>query len=79
MALILDDVLKVYVLNRDLFNNATTVEEFAKLYDEMKEFEVIEERYNKINLLTVKQLLEYAAGHLEEFITPFPPKGETMH
>ena len=67
MALVLDDVLKVYVLNRELFNKATTVEEFAKLYDEMKEFEVIEERYNNINLQTVKQILQYAAGHLEEF------------
>ena len=68
MAQILDDVLKVYVLNRDMFNNAKSVEEFAKLYDEMKEFEVIEERYLKIALATVKQMLEYAVGHLDEFI-----------
>ena len=67
MALVLDDVLKVYVLNRDLLNKATTVQEFAQLYDELKEFEVIEERYNKIQNQTVKHMLEYAAGHLPEF------------
>ena len=70
MALVLDDVLKVYVLNRELLNKATSVQEFAQLYDELKEFEVIEERYNKINLLTVKLMLKYAAAHLAEFITP---------
>ncbi len=67
MALVLDDVLKVYVLNRDLFNNAKSVQEFATLYDEMKEFEVIEERYLRIALATVKKMLEYAAAHLDEF------------
>ena len=67
MALVLDDVLKVYVLNRDLFNNAKSVQEFAQLYDEMKEFEVIEERYLKCALATVKQMLQYATTHLDEF------------
>ena len=68
MALVLDDVLKVYVLNRDLLNKATSVEEFAKLYDEMKEFEVLEERYNAVKIPMLKHMLEYAAGHLEEFV-----------
>ena len=69
MALVLDDVLKVYVLNRELLNKATTVQEFAQLYDELKEFEVLEERYNKIAPDTVKHMLEYAVGHLDEFCT----------
>ena len=68
MALVLDDVLKVYVLNRELLNKATTVQEFAQLYDELKEFEVIEERYNKLNKLTVRHMLEYATTHLGEFV-----------
>ena len=46
----------------------TTVQEFAQLYDELKEFEVIEEQYNKIKNQTVKHMLEYAAGHLPEFV-----------
>ena len=67
MAQVLDDVLKVYVLNRDVFNSAKSVEEFAKLYDEMKEFEGIEERYLQIALPTMKKMLEYAVAHLDEF------------
>ena len=45
MAKVLDDVLKVYVLNRDILNKSTTVEEFARLYDEFKEFEFIDAEY----------------------------------
>ncbi len=69
MALVLDDVLKVYVLNRDLLNRPTTVEEFAKLYDEFKEFEIIDERWYTLNLPAEKLMLDYAATHLNEFIT----------
>ncbi len=67
MALVLDDVLKVYVLNRELLNRPTSVEEFAKLYDEFKEFEIIDKRYYQLNLPTEKLMLDYAASHLEEF------------
>jgi len=69
MAKVLDDVLKVYVLNRDLLNKQTTVEEFAKLYDELKEFEVIDEQFNQLNEQTIKQILDYAYSHLDEFVT----------
>ncbi len=68
MAQVLDDVLKVYVLNLDLLNKAKSVQEFAQLYDELKEFEVIEERYNAVKLETIKKMLEYAATHLNEFV-----------
>jgi len=39
MAKVIDDVLKVYVLNRELLDKKTTVEEFAQLYNELGEFE----------------------------------------
>ncbi len=67
MALVLDDVLKVYVLNRELLNKSTSVEEFAKLYEEFKEFEIIDERYYLLNLPTEKLMLDYAISHLDEF------------
>ncbi len=69
MAQVMDDVLKVYVLNRDLLGKSTTVEEFAKLYDELKEFEGIDERFAKYNAQTVKTMLDYALIHLSEFVT----------
>lgn len=70
MARVLDDVLKVYVLNRELLSKPNTVEEFAQLYDELKEFEGIDERFGKYNDPTVKLMLDYAVAHLNEFITP---------
>lgn len=68
MAQVMDDVLKVYVLNRDLLIKSTTVEEFAKLYDELKEFEGIDERFARYNDQTVTAMLNYALGHLNEFV-----------
>jgi hypothetical protein len=67
MAQVLDDVLKVYVLNRDILDKTTTVEEFALLYDELKEFEAIDERYAKCDAPTQELMLNYAITHLEEF------------
>jgi hypothetical protein len=68
MAKVLDDVLKVYVLNRDLLSRATTVQEFALLYEELKEFEGLDERFNQLNVPTVKHMLDYAMAHLDEFV-----------
>ena len=70
MAQILDDVLKVYVLNSELFEKSTSVEDFARLYDELKEFEVIDGRFAKLNEATIKKMLAYAMSQLGEFITP---------
>ncbi|MBC7553003.1 MAG: DUF4375 domain-containing protein [Taibaiella sp.] len=68
MASLLDDVLKVYVLNRDMLNRPTTVEEFAKLYEEFKEFEILDERFIQHNLTTERMMLDYAVTHLGEFV-----------
>ena len=69
MARVLDDVLKVYVLNRELLGKPNSVEEFARLYDELKEFEEIEERYSRFNEATINLMLAYAREHLDEFIS----------
>jgi len=68
MAQVMDDVLKVYVLNRELLGRQTTVEEFAQLYVELKEFEGIDERFAKFSEPTTKIMLDYAMAHLEEFV-----------
>lgn len=68
MALVLDDVLKVYVLNREQLEKQTTVEEFARLYDEFREFEGLDDRYRQLHQDTTKKLLQYAALHLNEFV-----------
>ena len=69
MAQVLDDVLKVYVLNREILDRAATVQEFASLYEELKEFEGIDERFYKLNVPTQKHMLQYALNHLDEFVT----------
>lgn len=69
MAQVLDDVLKVYVLNREILDKATTVEEFALLYDELKEFEQIDERFSNLMVPTIRLILSYAITHITEFVT----------
>ncbi len=68
MARVLDDVLKVYVLNRELFIKQNTVEEFAKLYEELTEFEEIEQRYEQFRDDTINHMLNYAYKNPEQFM-----------
>jgi hypothetical protein len=76
MAQVIDDVLKVYVLNVDLFNKETTPEEFAKLYDELKEFELLDERFEKTNPNTMHLMAEYVRNHIDKFIDLKAEKAE---
>ena len=69
MAKVLDDVLKVFVLNKELLSNPKTVQEFAQLYYELKEFEIIDERFAQLNEPTLKLMIDYAMAHPEEFVT----------
>jgi hypothetical protein len=69
MAKVLDDVLKVYVLNRDMLEKKTTVEEFAQLYTEFKEFEALDEQFHRLNMQVQDKILQYAITHPEEFAT----------
>jgi len=68
MAKVMDDVLKVFVLNKELLSKPKTVQEFAQLYDELREFEIIDARFEKLNAPTIKLMLDYAIAHLGEFV-----------
>jgi len=68
MAKVIDDVLKVYVLNREALDKSTSVEEFAKLYDEFQEFVALDEDFHRLHPLVFDTLLQYATNHTEEFI-----------
>ncbi len=63
---LLDDVLKVYVLNKAFFDKAESVEEFAKLYDELKEFEILDSGFESCFVPARKRLLEYSLAHMAE-------------
>ncbi len=69
MALLIDDVLKVYVLNIDFFQPDINVEAFGKLYEELKEFEELDRRFDTIKATALKQMVEMAKGTLSEFCT----------
>jgi hypothetical protein len=69
MAKLIDDVLKVYVLNREILDKKTSVEEFALLYQELKEFEEIDDRFSKLNKATISNMMQYAVAHINEFAT----------
>lgn len=68
MAKTIDDVLKVYVLNREMLDKQTSVEEFAKLYDELKEFETLDEQFMAQNDDTIKLITDYALAHTDDFV-----------
>lgn len=68
MAQLLDDVLKVYTLNADDLSKETSVEEFAKLYDEFKEFEGLDAHFTELNPKTEQAIVAYALRFPDEFI-----------
>lgn len=66
-AKLIDDVLKVYVLNKATFDQATSIEDFVKLYDELKEFELLDDQFRTFNTETLSIILAYATLHIQEF------------
>lgn len=68
LAKVLDNVLKVYTLNHAILDKETSVEEFAKLYEEFTEFETLDEEFVSLNEQTVKALVEYALRFPDEFM-----------
>jgi hypothetical protein len=69
MAQLIDDVLKVFVLNNEILSAKTTPEEFAKLYDEFKEFEILDEKFSELHPAAIKAMTDYAQRHLDEFVS----------
>ncbi len=69
MAGVIDDALNVFVLNRELLTKTTTVEEFALLYAELKEFEAIDDRFMELNEPTIVAMVNNALVHPENFVT----------
>ena len=67
MAQLLDDVLKIFVENKDILAAERSVEEFAMLYQQFKGLEASDEEFVRLNEPTVKLIMEYAMHHPEEF------------
>jgi hypothetical protein len=68
MAKLIDDVLKVYVLNRELLDKSTTVEEFARLYDELGEFAILDEQFSRLNEPTIQLMIDNARKNLVDYV-----------
>ncbi len=68
MAAVIDGVLKIYVLNIAIFRTEMTTREFAKLYEELKEFEVSEQRFHALRKSTLSAMMSYAKEHMEDFV-----------
>ncbi len=67
MAKLIDDVLRVFVLNISLFDKEHTNEEFARLYQELTEFEQLDQEFNKLNKETMAKITTYIKEHLNDF------------
>ena len=57
MVKVLDDALKVYVLNHEALSRETSVEEFGKLYSEFNEFEALEVQFTSLRILLLIDLV----------------------
>lgn len=60
MIQILDDSLKVMVLNRDELGRERSVDEFGKLYEEFKEFDELEKKFQEKLPETLEQIVRLA-------------------
>lgn len=67
MSKVIDDVLKIYVLNRERLDAETSVEDFAKLYNELKEFEALDKKFEELNEVTIHEILDYALEAIEDY------------
>ncbi len=67
MISLLDDVLKVYVLNLEMLEKETSVDEFAALYQEFKEFEILDEKFSKRHPAAMEKITKYITAHPGEF------------
>jgi hypothetical protein len=68
MAATIDSALQIYVLNNERLDAPTTVQEFAKLYDEYKEVTPLDEAFMQGNTATIHLIVQYAIAHLHEFV-----------
>lgn len=68
MAQLLDDVLKVFSLNYEGLSKETTVEEFAKLYEEYTEFQDLDAKFAQYNPSAEKAIVSYALRFPDEFV-----------
>lgn len=68
MALVIDDVVRVYVLNVHLFTPDMSTQQFAKLYDELREFELLDARFHQYHDATIAAIVNYAKTHLQDFV-----------
>jgi hypothetical protein len=68
MAALLDDVLKVYTLNVADLSRETSVEEFARLYQEFTEFIELDDRFTRLNAQTEQHIVDYALKYPDEFM-----------
>lgn len=67
MAQVIDDALKAYVINQDVLDKETSVQEFANLYEFLPVFPPLDELFKKYHPKTVEIMLNYATNHIEEF------------
>lgn len=68
MGQLLDDVLKVFSLNYEGLSKETSVEEFAKLYEEYTEFEELDAKFAQYHTTTEKAIVSYALRFPDEFM-----------
>ncbi len=59
---------QIYLLKKDKLTSKTTLEEFGKLYEEIKDFEVLDNEFYRIMDSEALKLRYYIESNLEEFV-----------
>jgi len=70
MAMLIYEVMEVYVQHKEKLDKETNLQEFAKLYIELGEFEKLDKMFADYHYDTLTHMVKYASEHMEEFIDP---------
>ena len=65
MAKLIYDVMEVYVQHKEKLDKETNLQEFAKLYVELGEFDKLDSDFAEYHFDTVTHMVQYASQHMD--------------
>jgi len=65
---LMSDALEVITLNSDDLLREISIKELPHLYEEYKEFEILDSKFDELADAAVSDMAAYAREHLEEFV-----------
>jgi hypothetical protein len=66
---LVNEAEQIFQQKQALFKKATTIEAFSKLYDKIKEFSKLDDKYYKLRDKTIAKIEKYIRENPKEFVT----------